>query len=104
MLNRHAEGEVFIEDADLRVVPFDDFAVHLRSGELRRKGCAVKLQGQPSQVLAIPLERPGELVTREEIRQSLWPADTFVDLEHSPNAAIKRLRDALGESAENPVY
>ena len=56
------------------------------------------------QVLAALLERPGELVTREELRSKLWPADTFVDFDHSLNAAIKRLRDALGESAETPIF
>ena len=92
------------EHGDCRVVRFGNFEVDLRSGELRRNGLAVKLQGQPFQVLTMLLERPGELVTREEIRQRLWPADTFVDFEHSLNAAVKRLRDALGESAENPVF
>ena len=92
------------QSADVRLVRFGSFEVDLRSGELRRNGLAIKLQGQPFQVLTILLERPGELVTREEIRQRLWPADTFVDFEHSLNAAIKRLRDALGESAENPVF
>ena len=92
------------EHADFRVVRFGNFEVDLRSGELRRNGLAVKLQGQPFLVLTMLLERPGELVTREEIRQRLWPADTFVDFEHSLNAAVKRLRDALGESAENPVF
>jgi Tol biopolymer transport system component/DNA-binding winged helix-turn-helix (wHTH) protein len=87
-----------------RVVRFGAFEADLRSGELRRNGFAVKLQGQPFQILAMLLERPGELVTRDEIRQQLWPADTFVDFEHSLNAAIKRLRDALGESAETPVF
>ena len=98
-----AEGSV-AEHADWRMVRFGNFEVDLRSGELRRNGLAVKLQGQPFQVLTMLLERPGELVTREEIRQRLWPADTFVDFEHSLNAAVKRLRDALGESAENPVF
>jgi DNA-binding winged helix-turn-helix (wHTH) protein len=56
------------------------------------------------QILVFLLQRPGEIVTREELREQLWPADTFVDFDHSLNAAIKRLRDALGESAENPIY
>jgi Tol biopolymer transport system component/DNA-binding winged helix-turn-helix (wHTH) protein len=87
-----------------RVVRFGAFEADLVSGELRRNGFAVKLQGQPFQILAMLLERPGELVTREEIRRQLWPADTFVDFEHSLNAAIKRLRDALDESAQRPVF
>jgi len=78
--------------------------VNLHTGELRQRGQKVKLQEQPLQVLAALLERPGELVTREEIRGKLWPADTFVDFDHSLNAAIKRLRDALGESAETPIF
>src|SRR2546426_10853413 len=67
-------------------------------------GLRVGLQEQPLQILSVLLERPGELVTREELRQRLWPADTFVDFEHGLNAAIKRLRDALGDSAETPRF
>src|SRR5262249_29809667 len=63
-----------------------------------------KLQEQPFQILAHLLEKPGDVVTREELRQRLWPADTFVDFDHSLNAAIRRLRDALGDSAENPTF
>src|ERR1700733_15300987 len=103
-LSAQGAGLTLPEGADIRVVRFGNFEVDLRSGELRRNGLAVKLYGQPFQVLAMLLERPGELVTREEIRQRLWPADTFVDFEHSLNTAIKRLRDALGESGENPVF
>jgi DNA-binding winged helix-turn-helix (wHTH) protein len=80
------------------------FEVNLQSGELRRQGQKIRLQEQPFQVLAALLERPGELVTREELCTKLWPADTFVDFAHSLNAAIKRLRDALGEWAEAPVF
>lgn len=87
-----------------RVVCFGAFEVDLRSGELRRNGFTVRLQGQPFRILAMLLECPGELVTREEIRRQLWPSDTFVDFEHSLNVAIKRLRDALDESAERPVF
>jgi DNA-binding winged helix-turn-helix (wHTH) protein len=64
----------------------------------QQQGQKVKLQEQPLQVLAALLERPGEMVTREELRSKLWPADTFVDFDHSLNAANKRLRDTLGES------
>src|SRR3984893_15198437 len=80
------------------------FEVSLHTGELRQRGQKVKLQEQPLQLLAALLERPGELVTREELRGKLCPADTFVDFDHSLNAAIKRLRDALGESAERPIF
>src|SRR5262249_50640721 len=86
------------------ILRFSIFEVNLQTGELRRKGQKVKLQDQPFQVLAALLERPGEVVTREELRRRLWPADTFVDFDHSLNAAIKRLRDALGESAEKPIF
>src|SRR5712692_8684288 len=87
-----------------RIVRFSTFEVNFHTGELRQRGQKIKLQEQPLQVLAALLERPGEMVTREELRNRLWPADTFVDFDHGLNAAIKRLRDALGESAETPVF
>jgi Tol biopolymer transport system component/DNA-binding winged helix-turn-helix (wHTH) protein len=87
-----------------RTIRFGVFEVDLQSGELRRKGLKVKLQGQPFQILVALLGRPGEVVTREELRLKLWPADTFVDFDHSLNAAVKRLREALGDSAETPVF
>jgi DNA-binding winged helix-turn-helix (wHTH) protein/Tol biopolymer transport system component len=86
------------------IVRFGMFEVDLRAGELRRNGARVRLQEQPFQVLAMLLERPGELVTREELHGRLWSSDTFVDFDHGLNAAIKRLRDALGDSAENPRF
>jgi Tol biopolymer transport system component/DNA-binding winged helix-turn-helix (wHTH) protein len=86
------------------IIRFSTFEVNLHTGELRQRGQKVKLQEQPFQVLAALLERPGELVTREELRSKLWPADTFVDFDHSLNAAIRRLRDALGDSAERPIF
>jgi Tol biopolymer transport system component/DNA-binding winged helix-turn-helix (wHTH) protein len=86
------------------LVSFGPFEVNLRAGELRRNGSKVRLQEQPFQVLAMLLERPGDIVTREELRNRLWPADTFVDFDHGLNAAVKRLRDALGDSAENPRF
>ena len=91
-------------DPSSRIIRFSTFEVNLHTGELRQRGQKVKLQEQPLQVLAALLERPGELVTREELRSKLWPADTFVDFDHSLNAAIKRLREALGESADAPVF
>jgi TolB-like protein/DNA-binding winged helix-turn-helix (wHTH) protein/Flp pilus assembly protein TadD len=78
--------------------------VDLRSGEVRKHGLKVKLQDQPFQVLALLLQHPGEVVTREELRQKLWSADTFVDFDVGLNTAIKRLRDALADSAESPRY
>ena len=87
-----------------KLISFGPFEVNLRAGELRRDGSKVRLQEQPFQVLAMLLERPGEIITREELRNRLWPADTFVDFDHGLNAAVKRLRDALGDSAENPRF
>ena len=86
------------------IVRFGTFEVNVQTGELRHAGLKVKLQEQPFQVLVALLERPGEIVSREELRSRLWPQDTFVDFDHSLNAAIKRLRDALCESADAPVF
>src|SRR5438093_5634290 len=85
-----------------RTIHFENFEFEFRSSELREQGRKVKVQGQPVQILALLLEQPGELVTRDEIKNKLWPGDTFVDFEHSLNAAVKRLRQALHDSAENP--
>lgn len=76
----------------------------MRSGELRKHGIRLRLQEQPFQVLCMLLERPNELVTREELRQRLWPADTFVDFDHGLNTAVNKLRDVLGDSAANPRF
>jgi len=83
---------------------FGPYEVDLRSGELYKHGIRMKLQDQPFQILALLLERPGDVVTREELRQKLWPADTFVDFDTGLNSAIKKLRDALSDSAEEPRY
>ena len=85
-------------------VCFDVFQVDLRAGELRREGRRVKLQEQPFRVLFLLLERAGEVVTREELRERLWPADTFVDFDHGLNSAVARLREALRDSAEKPRF
>ena len=87
--------------AELR---FADFEVNPRSGELRRNGSKIKLQDQPFQILVLLLERRGEVVSREEIRQKLWTADTFVDFDNGLNIAVKKLRIALGDDAEAPAY
>jgi TolB-like protein/DNA-binding winged helix-turn-helix (wHTH) protein len=87
-----------------RLLRFSVFEVDLRTCELRKQGLKVKLHGQPFQVLAMLLERPGELVTREEIREKLWPGDTFIDFEHSVNSSIKRLREALGDDPATPRF
>jgi TolB-like protein/Tfp pilus assembly protein PilF len=83
---------------------FGTFEVDLRARELRKGGIRIRLQDQPFEILAVMLERPGDVVTREELRERLWPAGTFVDFEHSLNAAIKRLRAALGDDADNPRF
>lgn len=83
---------------------FGIFEADLKSGELRKNGAKIRLQEQPFQVLAMLLERPGDVVTREELREKLWPADTFVDFDHSLNTAINKLREALGDSASNPRF
>ena len=83
---------------------FGSFQLDARAAELHTNGTKIKLGEQPFQVLCALLEHPGEVVTREELRQRLWPADTFVDFDHSLNAAVKRLRDVLGDSAEHPSF
>src|ERR1700724_1616260 len=87
-----------------RVVRFDVFEIDLRAGELRKEGRRVKLQEQPFRVLSLLVERGGEVVTREELREKLWPADTFVDFDHGLNSAVARLREALRDSAEKPRF
>src|SRR5580704_3312954 len=87
-----------------RLVRFECFEVNLRCGELRQSGEKIKLPEQSFQILAMLLERPGELVMRPEIQKRLWPNDTIVEFENSINAAVKRLRLALGDSADNPRY
>jgi DNA-binding winged helix-turn-helix (wHTH) protein len=83
---------------------FGVYEADVRAGELLREGSKIKLQEQPFQVLLVLLERPGEVVTREELRERLWPSDTFVDFDHSLNTAINKLRDALRDSAANPRF
>jgi cholera toxin transcriptional activator len=83
---------------------FGDFEADLKAAELRRHGTRLKLQLQPFQVLVALLERPKDVVTREELQQRLWPQDTFVDFDHGLNTAMVKLRDVLGDSAANPKY
>jgi TolB-like protein/DNA-binding winged helix-turn-helix (wHTH) protein/Flp pilus assembly protein TadD len=87
-----------------RLIRFGVFELDVRSGELQRQGRKIHLEGQPVQVLICLLENPGELVTRDELRRKLWPGDTFVNFEHGLNAAVKRLRQALNDSADNPRF
>jgi Tol biopolymer transport system component/DNA-binding winged helix-turn-helix (wHTH) protein len=83
---------------------FGPFELDTQCGQLRKEGVGLKLQGQPVQILEILLEKSGQLVTREELRERLWTSDTFVDFDHSLNTAIKKLRQALGDEAETPHY
>ena len=86
------------------LVRFGAFELDLRTGDLRKAGVRIHLPEQPLQVLKTLLSRPGELVTRDELRQRLWSAETFVDFEHGLNAAVRRLRDALGDAADLPRF
>src|SRR5712691_4204970 len=83
---------------------FGVFEVDLRAGELRKHGLRVRLQEQPFQILAMLLERSGEVVTREELQKKLWPGGTFVDFDEGLNTALKKLRYALGDSPDNPTF
>ena len=85
-------------------IRFDAFEVDFRKGEVRKHNFKIRLQDQPFRILQILLEHPGELVTREEIQRRIWPADTFVDFEKGLNNAIRKLRDALGDSADEPRF
>src|SRR5437867_5823256 len=85
-------------------VSFGLFEADFRAGELRKRGIKVKLQDQPLQILQMLLEHPGEIVTRDGLRQIIWPADTFVDFEQGLYNAVKRLRDALKDSADKPRF
>ena len=86
------------------IIRFGVFEVDVRTGELRKSGTKIRVQEQPFQILVTLLERPDEVVSREELRQKLWPAETFVDFEHGVNSAVARLRDLLGDSADSPRY
>ena len=87
-----------------RIARFGVFELDLAAGELRKNGAKLRVQEQPFQMLALLLERAGDVVTREELRQKLWPADTFVDFDHSLNTAVNKLRETLGDSASSPRY
>jgi TolB-like protein/Flp pilus assembly protein TadD len=87
-----------------RTIRFGAFTIDLAAGEMRKQGIKIKLQDQPLQILAALLERPGEVVTREELQERLWPPDTFVDFHHSLATAVKKLRQALNDSADKPRF
>ncbi len=87
-----------------RLIRFGVFEVDLRSGELRKHGLKIRLQEQPFEILTMLLEHPGEVGTREELRNKLWPEDTIVDFDNSLNTGINEIREALGDSADNPRF
>src|SRR5438132_1156510 len=93
-----------LEVPSLSILRFGVFEVDMRAGEVRKQGVRIKLQEQPFHVLTLLLQRPGEVVTREELRSQNWPADTFVDFDNSLNTAINKLREALGDSADRPRF
>jgi len=93
-----------IHNPSITAVRFGVFELDLQTGELRKQGMKLRLQGQPIQILAMLLENAGSVVMREELRQKLWPADTFVDFDHGLNNSIQKLREVLGDSADTPRY
>lgn len=100
----HYASSMAVSQNNNRIARFGLFELDLSAGELRKNGARLRLQGQPFQVLALLLERAGQVVTREELQQKLWASDTFVDFDHSLNTAINKVREALGDSASNPRY
>ena len=88
----------------VRVVSFGPYEADFAGAELRKNGIRIKLQDRPFDILQILLQRPGEVITREEFRKRLWPADTFVDFDHSLNASINKLRQALNDDADSPRF
>lgn len=99
-----ADGKTLPGQSGAGVRRFGVYELDLRTGELRKNGIRLKLQEQSFQVLAMLLDRPGELVTRDQLREKLWPADTFVDFDHGLNTAVNKLRDTLSDSAATPRY
>ena len=104
MLNYRVVVMPMPEASPRKAVRFGAFEVDLVSGELRKNGTRIRLQEQPFRVLAMLLERPGEMVAREELHSKLWPGDTFVDFDHGLNTAVNKLREALGDAAANPRF
>ena len=104
MLSPSVSAHMEKTDSTRRLVRFGVFELDLRAGELRKNGLKIKLREQPFQILAMLLERPGEIVTREELRQKLWSNNTFVDFDNSVNKAINKIREAVGDSADNPRF
>src|SRR5215467_2528199 len=103
--NRRVEAvRMSVNKTSSTLLRFGVFEVDLRAGELRKQGKRIKIQEQPFHVLTVLLQRPGEVVTREELRNQNWPPDTFVDFDNSLNTAINKLRETLGDSADNPRF
>jgi DNA-binding winged helix-turn-helix (wHTH) protein len=94
----------WLPGAARRIARFGAFELDVHAGELKKAGRRVNVQDQPLQVLLALLDEPGQVVLRDDLRHRLWPADRFVDFEHGLNAAVKRLRDGLGDSAEAPTF
>src|SRR5271163_4106490 len=103
MLNSFVNGESQVQNGT-RTIRFGAFEADLHSGEVRKSGNRIKLQDQPFKVLEILLERPGNLVTREELQTRIWPEETYGDFDHAVNVAVGKLRTALGDSADNPCF
>ena len=103
MLNSSINGELPVQNGS-RTIRFGVFEADLHSGEVRKSGNRVKLQDQPFKVLQILLERPGSLVTREELQSRIWPDESYGDFDHAVNVAVGKLRTALGDSADNPCF
>src|SRR6202163_4347456 len=89
---------------EARLLRFGVFEVDLTAGELRKNGARIRLQEQPFQVLTALLQNAGQVVTRDELRETIWPADTFVDFDHSLNTAVNKIRESLGDSASSPRF
>ncbi|MGB6385339.1 MAG: winged helix-turn-helix domain-containing protein [Terriglobales bacterium] len=89
---------------EARLLRFGVFEVDLAAGELRKNGARIRLQEQPFQVLTTLLQNAGQVVTRDELREKIWPADTFVDFDHSLNTAVNKIRESLGDSASSPRF
>src|SRR3984885_43538 len=103
MLNSFVNGESHLQNGS-RTIRFGAFEADLHSGEVRKSGNRIKLQDQPFKVLQILLERPGNLVTREELQTRIWPEENYGDFDHAVNVAVGKLRTALGDSADNPSF
>src|SRR5437667_1206848 len=93
-----------LSGSESSLLRFGVFEVNLSAGELRKNGVQLRLQEQPFQVLTVLLENAGRVVTRDDLRQKLWPVDTFVDFDHSLNTAVNKIREVLGDSASNPRF